>query len=64
MWRSLRRNDDVRCVVPTGAGDEAFCTGIESYRDAVDEVGRGRGSSTPFMFDDPGELIGPKTSDL
>ena len=29
LWRGLRRNDDVRCVVLTGAGDKAFCTGID-----------------------------------
>jgi len=29
VWRSLRRNDEVRVVVLTGAGDRAFCTGID-----------------------------------
>lgn len=29
LWRALRRDDDVRCVVLTGAGDKAFCTGID-----------------------------------
>ena len=29
LWRMLRTNDDVRCVVLTGAGDKAFCTGID-----------------------------------
>src|SRR5439155_589275 len=29
VWRSLRRNDDVRCIVLTGAGDKAFTTGID-----------------------------------
>jgi len=29
LWRGLRRNDDVRCIVLTGAGDKAFCTGID-----------------------------------
>jgi len=64
VWRNLRRNDDVRCIVLTGAGEKAFCTGIdrtETMDDGGGEVGAG---STPFMFDDPGELIGPKTSDL
>jgi enoyl-CoA hydratase/carnithine racemase len=69
-WRSLRRNDDVRCVVLTGAGDRAFCTGIdrmEQMGGATDEttdpdvVGSG---STPFHFNDPGDNIGPKSSDL
>src|SRR5262249_540360 len=29
LWRALRRHDDVRCIVLTGAGDKAFCTGID-----------------------------------
>jgi enoyl-CoA hydratase/carnithine racemase len=66
-WRSLRRNDDVRCVVLTGAGEKAFCTGIDRTEtmggDRPDDLTVGSGS-TPFMFDDPGENIGPKTSDL
>ena len=28
-WRSLRFRDTVRCVVLTGAGEKAFCTGID-----------------------------------
>ncbi len=69
-WRGLRRNDDVRCVVLTGAGDRAFCTGIDRMEqmggdtDATtdaDVVGSG---STPFMFNDPGDNIGPKSCDL
>jgi len=70
LWRGLRRHDDVRCVVLTGAGDKAFCTGIdrmEQMGDGQDDttdpdiVGSG---STPFMFNDPGDNIGPKSSDL
>jgi enoyl-CoA hydratase/carnithine racemase len=68
LWRSLRRNDDVRVAVLTGAGDKAFCTGIdraetlgESAAAAQRTVGA---ASTPFMFDDPGAQIGPKSCDL
>jgi len=71
LWRGLRRNDDVRCVVLTGAGDKAFCSGIDRVETMADygkpeaskpkAVGSG---STPFMFDDPGANIGPKTNDL
>lgn len=64
VWRFLRRHDDVRCVVLTGAGEKAFCTGIdrtETIGGQDDTVGSG---STPFMFDDPGESIGPKSCDL
>jgi len=67
MWRGLRANDDVRCVVLTGAGEKAFCTGIDRTEtmggNRPDELELGSGS-TPFMFDDPGENIGPKSNDL
>src|SRR5262245_46059298 len=68
LWRGLRRNDAVRCIVLTGAGDKAFCTGI----DRTETMGAGAAAgarvvgaaSTPFMFDDPAANIGPKTCDL
>jgi enoyl-CoA hydratase/carnithine racemase len=68
LWRGLRRNDDVRVVVLTGAGDKAFCTGIDRS-ETMGEAGlageRVVGSgSTPFMFDDPGANLGPKSCDL
>jgi enoyl-CoA hydratase/carnithine racemase len=75
LWRALRFHDEVRAVVLTGAGDKAFCTGIDRNEalgeatpdDTVGEDGEvvhvGAGS-TPFMFDDPGDNIGPKTCDL
>jgi enoyl-CoA hydratase/carnithine racemase len=74
-WRSYRHNDDVRCIVLSGAGDKAFCTGI----DRAEQMGDGRepgsddldsdehrigAGSTPFHFDDPGEWISPKANDL
>jgi enoyl-CoA hydratase/carnithine racemase len=86
VWRWLRRDDSIRAVVLTGAGDKAFCSGVD-----LDEV-LGEGSdtntsagtydwdgpdpsvtvepvhigsgSTPFMFDDPGDHLGPKSNDL
>jgi len=70
VWRALRRHDSVRCVVLTGAGEKAFCTGIDRMEqmggetDAStdpDVVGSG---STPFMFNDPGDNLGPKSCDL
>jgi enoyl-CoA hydratase/carnithine racemase len=71
LWRGLRRHDDVRCVVLTGAGEKAFCTGIDRMEQmggqgeitfSEDEaIGSG---STPFMFNDPGDNIGPKSCDL
>ena len=70
VWRTMRFNADVRCAVLTGAGEKAFCTGIDRMEqmggdtDATtddDVVGSG---STPFMFNDPGDNIGPKSCDL
>jgi enoyl-CoA hydratase/carnithine racemase len=70
VWRALRRHDPVRCIVLTGAGEKAFCTGI----DRMEQMGGGKeqsadpdivgSGSTPFMFDDPGDNIGPKSCDL
>src|SRR3954449_9635351 len=74
VWRSLRTNDDIRAVVWTGAGDKAFCTGIdrdESITEYLaDPTGEKRGQeqagcvSTPFMFNDPGVFINPKQNDM
>jgi enoyl-CoA hydratase/carnithine racemase len=75
VWQSLRKNDDVRCAVLTGAGDKAFCTGIDRVEimgawEGTDDVigtqatGTGPVSSTPWHFDDPGDNIGPKANDL
>ena len=68
LWRGLRRNDAIRVVVLTGAGDKAFCTGIDRTETMgeypkPDERVVGA-ASTPFMFDDPGANIGPKSCDL
>ncbi|HYU65849.1 MAG TPA: enoyl-CoA hydratase/isomerase family protein, partial [Jatrophihabitantaceae bacterium] len=57
VWRDLRVNDEVRAVVITGAGDKAFCTGIDRDWNVPQP-------SSPFMIDDPGLLLGPKTADL
>ena len=70
LWRALRRHDPVRCIVLTGAGEKAFCTGIDRMeqmggeRDgSYDEEVVGSGE-TPFMFNDPGDNLGPKSCDL
>ena len=64
-WRALRANDNVNAIVITGAGEKAFCTGIDRA-ETMSEGMRVSGSpgKTPFMFDDPGENIGPKSNDL
>jgi enoyl-CoA hydratase/carnithine racemase len=64
-WRALRANDDVRAIVLTGAGDKAFCTGLDRTAAQVGESERSSDISTkgatPLHFDDPGERISPKT---
>ena len=75
LWRSLRTNDDVRVVVLTGAGEKAFCTGIDRdesiekgylQRKPGDRPTEGRSGqvSTPFMYNDPGSNINPKQNDM
>jgi len=76
VWRGMRHNDDVRCAVLTGAGERAFCSGIDraetlGHWTSAEDVGTsdepvpvGGHSSTPWHFDDPGENIGPKSNDL
>lgn len=76
VWRNARHDNAVRCLVLTGAGDRAFCTGIDRDEamghweddpskagNAAVPIGSGQ-SDTPWHFDDPGELIGPKSNDL
>src|ERR1700685_4289349 len=41
VWRWLRRHDPVRVVVLTGAGDKAFCTGIDRSEALSEGPGRG-----------------------
>ncbi len=57
LWRALRFDDDVRVIVLTGAGERAFCTGI----DRGDVIAQPSG---PWMMDDPGLALGPKSADL
>ncbi|MFI5471297.1 enoyl-CoA hydratase/isomerase family protein [Streptomyces cacaoi] len=57
VWRELRFDDSVRAVVLTGAGQRAFCTGLD--RDAVVPQ-----PNSPYMQDDPLLTVGPKANDL
>ena len=70
IWRSLRFKDDVRCAVLTGAGDRAFCSGIDRMEprpetdDDIDDTVVGSHGGTPFHLNDPGANLGPKSCDL
>jgi enoyl-CoA hydratase/carnithine racemase len=57
LWKSLRFNDDVRCIIVTGAGEKAFSTGIDLTYTYPQPTSR-------LMIDDPMARIGPKTNDL
>jgi len=62
LWRELRTDDSVRCVVLGAAGGRAFCSGID--RDAV-PGGEGAGYDfSPFTYEDPGAMLGPKSNGL
>jgi enoyl-CoA hydratase/carnithine racemase len=56
-WQALRGDDSVRAVLLTGAGDRAFCTGIDRSLIPDDEY-------NPYTYEDPGKLIGPKSRGL
>jgi enoyl-CoA hydratase/carnithine racemase len=57
LWQELRHDDAVRAIVLTGAGDQAFCTGI-------DRSTAGDFTYDPFTYEDPGRQLGPKSQGL
>jgi enoyl-CoA hydratase/carnithine racemase len=65
-WRALRDDDDIRVIVLTGAGDKAFCTGLDRTAAGVGEADRpreiGQRGATPLHLNDPGDLLPPKTA--
>jgi enoyl-CoA hydratase/carnithine racemase len=69
LWRSLCTNDDVRAIVLTGAGDKAFCSGIDR-KESIEEgyLPRNRDvarrASTVFTYIDPGLDLNPKANSL
>lgn len=60
-WQRLRTDDDVRAVVLTAAGTDAFCTGIDRGEIPVTEE---EFYFDPYTYDDPGNLIGPRSQQL
>lgn len=69
VWHGFRYDDDVRCIVLTGEG-AAFCTGIDRAEAVSDENNAAMAAGdypdypTPWMYDDPGRDVGPKSCDL
>jgi enoyl-CoA hydratase/carnithine racemase len=61
VWRDLRTNADVRAVVLTGAGDRAFCTGMDRTDMPSSEA---EFDFDPFTYEDPGRTIGPRSQGL
>ncbi len=68
LWLMLRKNDDVRCVVLTGSGEEAFCTGLDSEEfERFEDLAPGSnlpGYNSPWDFEDPGKSVCPKSNHL
>jgi enoyl-CoA hydratase/carnithine racemase len=66
IWASVRDDDEVRCVVLTGAGDRAFCSGIDRTEIPADAtaVDAPDPSDEAFHFDDPGTRLGPKSNEV
>ena len=62
LWRALRTDDSVKAIVLSATGDKAFCTGID--RDFVPSEGGAAYDFSPYTYDDPGRLLGPKSNEL
>lgn len=61
LWSRVRQDDSVSVIVVTGAGDQAFCTGID--RDFVPAEGGVEYTFSPYTYDDPGKLLGPRSNE-
>ena len=66
-WRAFRSDDRVNAIVLTAAGDMSFCVGIDRNEAEFTNMAcdsRLYGTSNNFMYDDPGDDLGPKSCDL
>ena len=65
-WVAFREMDDVHAVVLTGAGEKSFSVGIDRDGDmsALEDNENLYGTSNNYMYDDPGNDLGPKSCDL
>ncbi|MBJ69520.1 MAG: enoyl-CoA hydratase [Acidimicrobiaceae bacterium] len=65
-WQAFREMDDVHAIVLTGTGEKSFSVGIDRGDDmsALDDNENLYGTSNNYMYDDPGDDLGPKSCDL
>ncbi len=65
-WHAFREMDDIHAVVLTGEGEKSFSVGIDRGDDmsALDDTENLYGTSNNYMYDDPGDDLGPKSCDL
>ena len=65
-WKAFRVMDEVHSILLTASGDKAFCVGIDRNDDmpALDDSENLYGTSNNYMYDDPGDALGPKSCDL
>ncbi|MBB33177.1 MAG: enoyl-CoA hydratase [Acidimicrobiaceae bacterium] len=65
-WRAFREIDEVHSILLTTSGDKAFCVGIDRSGEmtALEDSENLFGTSNNFMYDDPGDDLGPKSCDL
>ncbi|WP_182357274.1 enoyl-CoA hydratase/isomerase family protein [Tomitella gaofuii] len=59
LWRAMRSDPAVRCIVLTGEGSAAFSSGIDRTEILQDDE-----EFDPFSYDDLAAEIGPKTNGL
>ena len=64
VWRDMRTDNSINVGVVTGSGDRAFCVGIDRNQSMTVMDGTLFGTSNAFMYDDPGDDLGPKSCDL
>ena len=65
-WTAFREIDEVHSILLTASGDKAFCVGIDRSEEmtALEDSENLFGTSNNFMYDDPGDDLGPKSCDL
>jgi enoyl-CoA hydratase/carnithine racemase len=61
-WGHVREDREVRAVVLTAAGEQAFCTGIDRDEVPSDDSGVAY-AFDPFTYVDPGSRLGPRANE-